>query len=249
MRREILAIRKRNRTILIVEDEPNLGFTLREYLKDKGYNVHLAQNTEMAFELFITNPPAIVLMDIGLPDGNGLDLCKRLRSIRKDFVLIFLSAQNDPEIRVKGLELGGEDYITKPFALKELILRLERILKSDENFQEFPEIVKIGNLVMKLNQYELIDAQGNIIALTQKEKGILQLLYDKRNQPVTREEIIKEIWGPNSFPSNRTVDNYIVKLRKWVDSDPLHYLDIKSIRGIGYKLSSVHQREAQHGNI
>ncbi len=189
-------------------------------------------------------------MDIGLPDGNGLELGKKLRAIRKDFFLIFLSAQNDPEVRVQGLEIGGEDYITKPFALKELTLRLQRILKVNETVQELPPIIRHGNLVIKFNDYELIDFHGNIITLSQKERGILHLLYEKNNQAVSRDEIIEEIWGEGAYPSNRTVDNYIVKLRRWMDSDPYHPLDIKSIRGLGYKLViSKNKSEEIHGTI
>jgi two-component system alkaline phosphatase synthesis response regulator PhoP len=189
-------------------------------------------------------------MDIGLPDGDGLTLAKRLRAIRKDFYLIFLSAQNDPETRVQGLEIGGEDYITKPFALKELTLRLQRILKVSEKVNDLPSIIRHGDLVIKFNDYELIDYSGNVITISQKERGILHLLYQKKNQAVSRDQIIEEIWGEGAYPSNRTVDNYIVKLRRWMDTDLNKPLDIKSIRGLGYKLViSKNKSEEMHGTI
>jgi len=199
--------------------------------------------------MFLSHSPLIVLMDIGLPDGDGLSLAKKLRAIRKDFFLIFLSAQNDPEVRVQGLEIGGEDYITKPFALKELILRLERILKINTSIQGFPSVVKHGDLIIKFNDYELIDKDGNICSLSQKEREILYLLYTKINEAVGRDEIINEVWGENSYPSNRTVDNYIVKLRKWMDTDPKRPLEIKSIRGFGYKLVTKQTKEVINGII
>ncbi|MDH5581733.1 MAG: response regulator transcription factor [Bdellovibrionales bacterium] len=234
----------------MVEDEPNLGQTLQDYLRDKGYTVLWAQNVTSAFETFITYSPLIVLMDIGLPDGDGLTLAKRLRAIRKDFYLIFLSAQNDPETRVQGLEIGGEDYITKPFALKELTLRLQRILKVSEKVNDLPSIIRHGDLVIKFNDYELIDYSGNVITISQKERGILHLLYQKKNQAVSRDQIIEEIWGEGAYPSNRTVDNYIVKLRRWMDTDLNKPLDIKSIRGLGYKLViSKNKSEEMHGTI
>jgi two-component system alkaline phosphatase synthesis response regulator PhoP len=222
--------------ILIVEDEENLGTTLSEYLTGLGHNCSWASNGEKARELFQTQKPNIILMDIGLPDTNGIDLAKSFRKIRKDFVLLFLSALNDPETKVNALEIGAEDYITKPFALKELILRLDRILKTQTSIETLPEEISHGPLKIWFKRYEVQDADGAIVALSQKECAILELLYKKKNSAVQREEIIEQIWGEDKFPSNRTVDNYIVKLRKWCESDSTRSLEIQSIRSIGYKL-------------
>lgn len=222
--------------ILIIEDEENLGVTLSEYLKGLGYNSFWAKTTSTARDLFKHETPNVVLMDIGLPDGNGLDLAREFRKTRKDFVLLFLSAMNDPETKVHGLEIGADDYITKPFALKELTLRLKRILSSQSEFNKLPEEIAHGPLRIWFKRYEVQDANGDIISLSQKECAILELLYTKKNQAVDREEIIEKIWGEDKFPSNRTVDNYIVKLRKWCESDTGKNLEIQSIRSIGYKL-------------
>src|SRR5690606_33115592 len=119
-----------NLSVLLVEDEANLGQTLRDYLRSKKFNVELATTCKEAKAKFNEFHPAIVILDIGLPDGDGISLAKELRTIRKDSVLLFCTALNDPTLRVEGLELGAEDYITKPFELKELTLRLDRILKS-----------------------------------------------------------------------------------------------------------------------
>ena len=153
-----------------------------------------------------------------------------------DFVLLFLSALNDPETKVEGLEIGADDYITKPFALKELILRLNRILSSQSEISKLPEEINHGPLKIWFKRYEVQDAQGGVLSLSQKECAILELLYTKKNEAVDREEIIEKIWGEDKFPSNRTVDNYIVKLRKWCETDPAKNLEIQSIRSIGYKL-------------
>jgi two-component system alkaline phosphatase synthesis response regulator PhoP len=222
--------------ILIVEDEENLGNTLEEYLKGLGHQCVWAKTGALARELFIAKKPNLILMDIGLPDTSGLILAKEFRAQRKDFVLLFLSALNDPETKVEALEIGAEDYITKPFALKELILRLDRILKTQTNLETLPEEINHGALKIWFRRYEVQDADGNIIALSQKECAILELLYKKQNTAVDREEIIEQIWGDDKFPSNRTVDNYIVKLRKWCESDPKKSIEIQSIRSIGYKL-------------
>ena len=227
----------RNQTILIVEDENNLGETLKEYLTSLGHICIWAQTASDARTLFSSANPKIILMDIGLPDGNGLELAREFRHVRKDFVLLFLSAWNDPETRVEGLEIGAEDYITKPFALKELVLRLNRILKSQEELNSLPEEIVHGKLKIWFKRFEVESANGKIIPLSQKECAILELLYRKEGEAVSREEIIASIWGENAFPSNRTVDNYIVNLRKWADSDKSETLKIQSVRGVGYKLT------------
>lgn len=222
--------------ILIVEDEHNLGITLSEYLQGLGHNAHWARDGKSALEKFQTTQFNVLLMDIGLPDTNGLDLARHLRTIRKDFVLLFLSAQNDPETKVAGLEIGADDYITKPFALKELTLRLNRILNSQKELERFPDEISHGPLKIWFKRFEVEDAEGNLIPLSQKECAILELLYIKKNEAVNRDEIIEKIWGEDKFPSNRTVDNYIVKLRKWCETDNKKHIEIQSIRGIGYKL-------------
>jgi len=222
--------------ILIVEDEINLGRTLEEYLRGLGHQCVWAQTGAEAREHFKTHHPNLILMDIGLPDTNGLKLAREFRDQRKDFVLLFLSALNDPEIKVEALEIGAEDYITKPFALKELILRLDRILKGQTSLEMLPEEISHGPLKIWFRRYEVMDADGVTISLSQKECSILELLYKKQNTAIEREEIINLIWGEDKFPSNRTVDNYIVKLRKWCETDPNKSIEIQSIRSIGYKL-------------
>ena len=225
-----------DRVILVVEDEKNLGVTLTEFLNGLGYKTFLAQTATKAKELFETINPNVVLMDIGLPDGNGLELAKGWRNKRKNFVLLFLSALNDPDTKVEGLEIGAQDYITKPFALKELTLRLERIFNSTEHLKKTPKEISHGPLKIFFQEFEVEDAMGKRISIGQKECAILQFLYEKSPEVLTREDIIKNIWGEDKYPSNRTVDNYIVSLRKWSETDPDKHIEITSIRGVGYKL-------------
>ncbi|MBL7666159.1 MAG: response regulator transcription factor [Bacteriovoracaceae bacterium] len=222
--------------ILLVEDETNLGETLQDYLNSVGFQCQWVTNVGQAKTHFIKDNPQIVLLDINLPDGNGLELAQELRKLNKNFVLLFLSAMNDPETRLEGFELGAEDFISKPFALKELTIRLEKILKSQKLLNENPDVIEFGKLKVWFKRYEIQNGQGQILNLSQKECGILQLLYQRMNDVISRDEIIEKIWGENSFPSNRTVDNYIVKLRKWTESDTHSGLHISSHRGIGYRL-------------
>lgn len=222
--------------ILLLEDENNLGTTLSEYLNDKGHDTHWVKNIQEAKNKITKEKFHVALLDIGLPDGSGLDFGRFLRSTSHDTVLLFLSALNDPETKVEGLEIGAEDYITKPFALKEITLRLERILKNRDALNLLPDEIVLGKLKIRFRQFEIIDAKGIILPLTQKENAILEMLYKHKNEAVNRDEIIEKIWGEDKYPSLRTVDNYIVKLRKWCETDSAGIAEIVSIRGIGYKL-------------
>lgn len=223
-------------SLLLVEDEPNLGQTLRDYLRAKKFTVELATTCAEARQSFKNNPPAIAILDIGLPDGDGISLAREFRQLRKDCVLLFCTALNDPSLRVEGLELGAEDYVTKPFELKELTLRLDRILKSRQITLHNPEEYSFGKLKFWPKRFEIQDGDGTVSSLSQKECAILELLVQKKNEVVARDEMIESIWGENSFPTNRTIDNYIVRLRKWADSDSDKKVQITSVRGIGYKL-------------
>jgi two-component system alkaline phosphatase synthesis response regulator PhoP len=223
-------------SVLLVEDEANLGQTLRDYLRAKKFKVELASSCSEAREKFAQTHPAIAILDIGLPDGDGISLAREFRNLRKDCVLLFCTALNDPSLRVEGLELGAEDYITKPFELKELTLRLDRILKSRQITLHNPDDYKFGKLIFWPKRFEIKDANNVVSSLSQKECAILELLIQRKNEVVARDEMIESIWGENSFPTNRTIDNYIVKLRKWADSDIEGNLQITSVRGIGYKL-------------
>lgn len=225
-----------NLSVLLVEDEPNLGQTLRDYLRAKKFQVELATTGKEAREKFKELRPAICILDIGLPDDSGLSLARDFRKDRKDCVLLFCTALNDPSLRVEGLELGAEDYITKPFELKELTLRLDRILKSQAKTLGQTDEHRFGRLIFWPKRFEIQDGLGLTSTLSQKECAILELLLERKNEVVARDEMIETIWGENSFPTNRTIDNYIVKLRKWADSDPAADFRISSVRGIGYKL-------------
>jgi DNA-binding response OmpR family regulator len=222
--------------ILLVEDSPHLGATLSEYLEGNNYPCRWAKNVKMARELFTTNRPNIVLMDIGLPDGDGLSLAAEFKKNFPQLILFFLSAQNHPEVRVKGLELGGDDYITKPFDLKEVVLRLGKAQTFQREIVKLPEEIVHGPLTIWFSRFEVKKADGEIISLSQKECEMLKMLYQSKGRVVSREDIIESIWGGDQYPTNRTVDNYIVRLRKWCESDPARHIDIKSVRGVGYKL-------------
>lgn len=222
-------------SILIIEDEPNLGHTLRDYLLNKDYDVQLASSVSEGRNSIKYKAPEIILMDINLPDGNGVDFAEEVLSSSPDTAIIFLSAQNDPQIRLKGFELGALDYLTKPFELKELNLRLNRISASPK--KENQKIFNFNDVEINLNEYCVRHPGKTEFTFGQKEHGILRLLIERKNQVVPREDIINDVWGKDVFPSMRTVDNYIVKLRKILDPSDEQSIVIESVRSVGYKLN------------
>jgi len=227
-----------NQQVLIVEDEKNLGLTLTEFLNSQGFQCQHASDCKMARHLFKQQNfrPHIILMDIQLPDGNGIELAKEFQQKRTDFLLLFLSAQNDPQIKLSGLEMGAEDYITKPFDLGELMFRLKKALRTAQLLNTYTDEIELGLLKIRFKSYEITTADGPTIPLGQKECAILEQLYSNINTVVSRDEIIEQVWGKDVYPSNRTVDNYIVKLRKIIESSPDKSVEIKSVRGVGYQL-------------
>ena len=219
--------------ILLVEDEQNLGKTLSEYLNEQGYECHWANDikTAKSFDLLAFD---FVILDIGLPDGSGLDLGREILDLDINKKILFLSAQNSPDIKLEGLEMGAADYMTKPFRLKELILRINKLEPVQVNDTSQVKVFNFGKLTFDTASFELIDKNDEKTALSKKEKDILEHLIIKSGQVVPRDELIELFWGKDSFPSNRTVDNYIVKFRKWTDTSE-GKIEIQNIRGVGYK--------------
>jgi len=219
--------------ILLVEDEQNLGKTLSEYLNEQGYECHWASDIKSAksFDLLSFD---FIILDIGLPDGSGLDLGREILELDSNKKILFLSAQNSPDIKLEGLEMGAADYMTKPFRLKELILRINKLEPVQLNEKSKVKVFNFGNLTFDTTSFELTFDNGEKTTLSKKEKDILEHLIIKRGQVVPRDELIDLFWGKDSFPSNRTVDNYIVKFRKWTDTSDGE-IEIQNIRGVGYK--------------
>ena len=222
--------------ILIVEDEKNLGETLSEYLKDQGHDTSLCQTVGSAIDKMNSKTFDIVLLDIGLPDGSGLELGRLITKQFPRTKILFLSALNSPDIKLEGLELGAIDYITKPFRLKELLIRLNKY-EIEPSYPTFTEIneFSVGRVKIDFKKFILINGIGEQFDLGNKENSILKALCERANEVLPREELIAKIWGEDSFPSNRTIDNYIVKIRKWLEPD-LQDVEIQNVRGVGYKL-------------
>lgn len=228
--------------LLVVEDDRNVGATLVERLRDAGYRVTLAETAARARQAWRTQAPQLVLLDVGLPDGNGFELASELRAAVPQAALVFLTAHGNPDQRVRGLELGADDYLTKPFHFRELLLRIQNCLKRAQDLAELPGemrgVVRIGRARVDFERFSA-EADGRTHALTHKECAVLRLLASRVGKAVSRDEILDRAWSADEFPTSRTVDNFIVRLRRLVEADSGEPQIIRSIRGVGYLLTAV----------
>jgi two-component system alkaline phosphatase synthesis response regulator PhoP len=225
--------------ILVVEDDQNVGATLSERLSSAGFEVARAETAARARSVFAERAVDLMLLDVGLPDGNGFALARELRAARPQIALIFLTARGDPEDRIRGLELGADDYLTKPFHFRELLLRIQNCLKRAAELAHVPGAIKghvrIGRAQVDFEQFSA-EVDGVRHPLTHKECAVLQLLATRVGKAVSRDEILDRAWSQDEFPTSRTVDNFIVRLRKLIESDASDPQVIRSIRGVGYLL-------------
>jgi two-component system alkaline phosphatase synthesis response regulator PhoP len=225
--------------LLVLEDEKNVGLTLVERLKKEKFQVIWATTVAQALAQVDREKFDLALLDVGLPDGSGFGVAEHLRKIQPAAAVIFLTAFGNPEDRVKGLELGAEDYIVKPFHLKELLLRIQNGLKRAQYLAvqspTQPEKLTLGKAVFFLSRFQA-EVGGEVISLTHKEVALLKLLLERRGEVVSRDEILNHVWSEEEFPSSRTVDNFIVRLRRLIEVNSDDPQVIKSVRGVGYQL-------------
>ena len=224
--------------LLVVEDEANIGSTLVERLGREGYSVVWAKSVREARNEIGLGPFDLALLDIGLPDGSGFDLAELIRTTHPGTALVFLTAFGDPESRVQGLELGAEDYVVKPFHFKELVLRLENGLKRARyvNRHRGDDRVVLGRAAIQFSRLEAT-VDGQTHSLSPREAALLRFLLDHPNTAVSRDEILDAVWSRDEYPSPRTVDNFVVRLRRLVETDPENPTIIRRVWGVGYQLT------------
>lgn len=221
--------------ILVVEDEPDMATGLKDNLEFEGYSVEIAPDGEIGLKLARANPYDLILLDIMLPKISGFDLCKALRNDDIRTPVIMLTAKGQEIDKVLGLELGADDYITKPFGLRELSARIKAVLRrSNQASPEDGSIVVMGNLKIDFDHYLAEGPEGSV-ELTHKELEILKHFHTHESETVSRDDLLNKVWGYEVFPVSRTVDNFILNLRKKLESDPSHPKHILTVHGIGYK--------------
>lgn len=226
--------------ILLVEDEESLLNTLALNLELEGYEVVKAKDGVSAFNLFKSQLFHLIILDIMMPGMNGIDVCTRIRKENRTVLILFLSARNLGSERVEGLRAGADDYLSKPFHLDELLLRVEILLKRiPGTARSEDEIFEFDGMKADFNRFEFTNATGKVFTLTKKEAALLKLLIQNRNKAVSREEILEKVWGHDVFPGARTIDNFLINFRRYVGDTPRQPRYFQSVRGVGYMFSTA----------
>ncbi|MEO8466132.1 MAG: response regulator transcription factor [Gammaproteobacteria bacterium] len=223
--------------ILVVDDEAHLAAGIAENLEAEGYRTSVAHDGLGGLERMRAEPFDLVLLDVMMPNMDGLELCARLRGEGVQTPVLFLTVKGDAEDRVRGFEAGGDDYLTKPFHLRELLLRVAAILRRSTWYQSTNTALSFGGNQVDFQTYEAQAWDGSTHALTHKEAMIMKALADRAGSIVTREEILDRVWGYEVFPSTRTIDNFIVRLRKRFERNPEAPAHFHTVRGVGYRFT------------
>ena len=224
--------------ILLVEDEESLRDALKLNLELEQYGVTAVTNGKKALDAFRQEYFDCIILDIMMPELDGFTVCETIRLQNDKVPILFLSAKNTGSDRVAGLKKGGDDFLAKPFNLEELLLRVEKLIDKNRKMEQKSEEVHeyiLGGGRIDFTAQECTDRRGEKHTLTKKEMMFLKLLIDHRNEVITREHILKMVWGYNVFPTTRTIDNFIMTFRKYFEEDPKHPRYFLSVRGVGYK--------------
>lgn len=223
--------------ILVVDDEQNMRTGLKDNLEFEGYDVETANDGEQGLKKIFEGSYNLIILDVMMPKKSGFDVCKEVRKAGMTTPVILLTAKGEEIDKVLGLEIGADDYVTKPFSLRELLARVKAILRRSENLvmNEEDREVKIGRLEINFSGYKAT-SKNRDVAMSHKEFEILHHLWKHRNSTVSREDLLTEIWGYDETPTTRTVDNFILKLRQKIEIDSNHPQIILTVHGIGYKL-------------
>ncbi|MBN2491721.1 MAG: response regulator transcription factor [Planctomycetes bacterium] len=223
--------------ILLIEDEPAIVMGVKDNLEYEGHEVLTAEDGERGLALVRERQPDLVLLDIMLPGGNnGFALCKTLRGEGFAGGIIMLTARREEVDKVRGLNLGADDYVTKPFSVVELLARVSAVLRRGGRTVEPLARYRFGAVELDFLNYQATKG-GEPLALTPREFKILKLFVENRGRVISRNELLDKIWGYTIFPTTRTVDNHIVRIRKQIEANPSTPQYIVSVRGVGYKFT------------
>ena len=221
--------------ILLVEDEENIREVITLNLEMENYEVIQAASGREAIRLFNEQHFDLLILDVMLPEMDGFQVCEQIRLTNMDVPVIFLTAKDTAADRIAGLKRGADDYLTKPFVLEELLLRVQNLIRrSSKAPANTPEVFEFGGNRINFITYEADGVLGKFL-LTKKEAMLLKLLIDRRGEVVSRQQILQSVWGYDVFPSTRTIDNFILKFRRHFEQDSRNPVYFHSIRGVGYK--------------
>lgn len=226
--------------ILLVEDEENLHESLKLNLELEGYQVISAFDGRMALDTLQKEYVDLVILDIMLPEIDGISVLETMRLQNNEVPVMILSAKNATADKVLGLRKGADDYLTKPFELEELLLRVQKLIEKSKKMQDKDSVgdtYSFGNNTIDFKAQEAHTKKGEHIQLSKKEAMLLKLLIENKNKVVPREKILKTVWGYNVYPTTRTIDNFILNFRKYFEEDSSNPQFFHSVRGVGYKYS------------
>ncbi len=225
--------------ILLVEDEEHLIDAIKLNLELEGYTVKVADDGKKAIEMWESQRFDLILLDVMLPNVDGLTVCETIRIKDSEIPILILSAKGSSTDRIHGLKAGADDYLLKPFNLEELLLRIQILIKKGEKLKKVrPEISNqflFGENTIDFSTYKFIGVKNQEGQLTAREIQLLKLLIERKNEVVSRDTILELIWGVDVYPSTRTIDNYLLNFRKYFEHDPKSPEYFHSVRGIGYK--------------
>jgi DNA-binding response OmpR family regulator len=220
--------------VLIIEDEPNMVLGLKDSCEYEGYEVAVARNGKEGLEKVTTEKPDIILLDVMLPLMSGIDVCRTLRTRGIETPILMLTARSQEIDKVIGLEVGADDYVTKPFSIKELLARIRAHLRRASKQVVDIESFTFGNVELNFKKY-VARKGGQALELSAREFEILRYLIRRRGEIVTRDQLLDEVWGYRSTPVTRTVDNHIARLRQKIEEDPSEPQHIITVHRIGYR--------------
>lgn len=230
----------KNLNILIVEDDPNLGQILKEYLQLKGHQTTLCRDGEEGFTTYLKGKFDFCVLDVMMPKKDGFSLAREIREVDKQIPIVFLTAKSMKEDTIEGLKIGADDYLTKPFSMEELLLRInainKRVNKENTNKSAMPGKVELGKYIFSYDQ-SLLESPSGRIKLTSRENELLKLFVQNLNQTLDRSYALKSIWKDDSYFNARSMDVYIAKLRKHLKED--NSLQILTVHGQGFKLVKI----------
>ena len=227
-------------SILLVEDEENLHEALKLNLELEGYDITSAKDGAAALNAFQSEYFDLIILDVMLPEMDGISVTETIRLNNNEVPILILSAKNSSADRVLGLKKGADDYLTKPFNLEELLLRVHKLIDKNKKLQDKSTVgntYSFDSNTIDFKAQEAVTKSGQKIQLSKKETMLLKLLIENKNEVVPREKILQVVWGYNVYPTTRTIDNFILNFRKYFEADSRNPKFFHSVRGVGYKYS------------
>ena len=222
--------------ILIIEDDISILRGLKDNLTFEGYQVHTSTDGLEGFNIALENPVDLLLLDIMLPGLNGYEICRKLKKEKPDLPIIMITARGSEMDTIAGLDIGADDYISKPFSIPELMARVRAVLRRSSEVTNDIEIYAFGNVSLDFKTH-VTTVDHKAVKLSSREYAIMQYLVEHEHEVVHRHDLLEKVWGFDITPTTRTVDNYILELRKKLEEDPSNPKHILTIRGAGYKFT------------